>query len=234
MVGRQSCVAGHGMLLSAPMRTPRTSAAIRALRGVAAPASLRGRADDSAARLAEGRAGLPYAATMDASDVEPTSRHRPPDNAGERDTLAGVLDFLRATVVNKVAGLTERDAFRESVPPSTLSAAGVVKHLTGVERFWFSIDFADADLPWPWTEQDPHGNFRPDKAETLAGIVADYRSECQRSREVADAAALDDVARSDGMTFKLRYAMVHMIEETARHCGHLDLLRERIDGVTGE
>jgi hypothetical protein len=171
---------------------------------------------------------------MNSSDVEPMPRHRPPEDAGERDTLAGVLDFLRATVVNKVAGLTDEDALREPVPPSRLSAAGVVKHLTGVERFWFSIDFAGADLPWPWTEQDPHGNFRPNDTESLADIVADYQSECDRSRNVANFAGLDDIARSEGMGFTLRYAMVHMIEETARHCGHLDLLRERIDGTTGE
>jgi uncharacterized protein DUF664 len=163
-----------------------------------------------------------------------SSRHRPVENGGERETLASMLDFLRATVVLKVAGLTDAAARRPAVPPSTLTAAGVVRHLTGVERFWFSIDFAGAGLPWPWTEDDPHGNFRPGRAETLADIVAGYEAECVRSREVVGSAGLDDVARSDGMEFTLRYALVHMIEETARHCGHLDLLRERIDGVTGE
>jgi hypothetical protein len=161
-------------------------------------------------------------------------RQRPAESATERDTLAGMLDFLRATVVSKVDGLDDTDAFRPTVPPSTLTAAGVVKHLTGVERFWFSIDFAGADLPWPWTEDDPHGNFHPGRTETLAGIVADYRAECDRSRQAISSAGLDDVARAEGMGFTLRYALVHMIEETARHCGHLDLLRERTDGVTGE
>ncbi|HEY0532330.1 MAG TPA: DinB family protein [Actinoplanes sp.] len=163
-----------------------------------------------------------------------TPRHHPVENGTERDTLAGMLDFLRATVAVKVAGLADADAFRATVPPSALTAAGVVKHLTGVERFWFSIDFAGADLPWPWTEDDPHGNFRPGPAETLAGIVAEYRAECERSRVVVRSAGLDDVARPEGMEFTLRYALVHMIEETARHCGHLDLVRECIDGVTGE
>ena len=171
---------------------------------------------------------------MDPSGVEPVHRPCPTQDADERDTLAGVLDFLRATVINKVAGLTDEDAFSRPVPPSALTPAGVVKHLTGVERFWFSIDFAGADLPWPWTQDDPHGNFRPERAETLAGIVAGYRAECGRSRDVVSAADPDDVARAEGMAFKLRYAMAHMIEESARHCGHLDLLRERIDGATGE
>lgn len=168
------------------------------------------------------------------SDIEPIHRRRPAEDGDERDTLAGMLDFLRATVVTKVSGLTDEDAFREPVPPSTLTAVGVVKHLSGVERFWFSIDFAGADLPWPWRGDDPHGNFSPEENETLAAIVAEYRAECDRSRDVVRSAALDDVARAEGMAFKLRYAMVHLIEETARHCGHLDLIRECIDGVTGE
>jgi hypothetical protein len=135
---------------------------------------------------------------MSPDGVEPMPRHHPAQDASERDTLTGVLDFLRATVVNKVAGLTGADAFSEALPPSALTAAGVVKHLTGVERFWFSIDFAGAVLPWPWTEDDPHGNFRPARTETPARIVADYRAECERSREVVGAADLDDVARSAG------------------------------------
>jgi uncharacterized damage-inducible protein DinB len=166
--------------------------------------------------------------------VESTPRQRPPEAATEREVLSGMLDFLRATAVTKVAGLSDSDAFRRPVPPSALSAAGVLKHLTGVERFWFSIDFAGTDVAWPWTEEDPHGNFRPGKDETLAGIVAGYDAECQRSRQVTASAGLDDVARAEGMSFTLRYALVHMIEETARHCGHLDLLRESIDGATGE
>ncbi|MDP9296335.1 MAG: DinB family protein [Actinomycetota bacterium] len=144
------------------------------------------------------------------------------------------LDFLRATVVNKVAGLSDEQAFGHPVQPSELTPAGTVKHLTGVERFWFSIDFAGADLPWPWTEEDPHGAFGLTQGDTLEGIVAAYRAECDRSRREVAGAAVDDRARGSGMTFTLRYALVHMIEETARHCGHLDLLRERIDGQTGE
>lgn len=167
-------------------------------------------------------------------DVLPVPRSRPPEDATERETMTVLLDFLRATVVNKVAGLSDEQAFTTSAPPSTLTPAGVVKHLTGVERFWFSIDFAAADLPWPWTDDDPHGNFAILPGDTLATIVADYRDECVRSRDIVVAAALDDRARGPEMTFSLRYALAHMVEETARHCGHLDLLRERIDGQAGE
>jgi hypothetical protein len=166
--------------------------------------------------------------------IEPVARTRPPEDGTERETLTGLLDFLRASAVNKVAGLTDEQAFSRPVPPSALTPAGVVKHLSGVERFWFSIDFAGADLEWPWPEDDPHGCFPLDPADTLAGIVAGYLAECERSRQAIAGADLDAPARGPDMTFTLRYSLAHMIEETARHCGHLDLLRERIDGQTGE
>ncbi|MBT2511918.1 DinB family protein [Streptomyces sp. ISL-98] len=171
---------------------------------------------------------------MESDGVIPVSRSRPPDDGTEREILAGLLDFLRATVVNKVAGLSDEQGFSSPVPPSTLSPAGVVKHLTGVELFWFSIDFANADLVWPWTDDDPHGNFLLAPSDTLALIVADYQAACERSRGVVAGAGLDDRAKAPEMSFTLRYALAHMIEETARHCGHLDLLRERIDGATGQ
>jgi hypothetical protein len=166
--------------------------------------------------------------------VQPVSRIRPTETGTERETLTGLLDFLRATVVHKVAGLTDAEAARTSVTPSTLTPAGLVKHLTGAERFWFSIDFAAADLPFPWPDDDPHGAFALEPDDTLSGLVAAYEAECARSREVVAAAELDDLAKAEGMNFNLRYALSHMIEETARHCGHLDLLREAIDGKTGQ
>jgi hypothetical protein len=162
------------------------------------------------------------------------ARVRPPEDGTERETLTGLLDFLRATVILKVTGLTDAQAFSRPVPPSALTPAGVVRHLTGVERFWFSIDFAGADVAWPWTDEDPHGGFPPEPGDTLAGIVAAYRDECERSRQAIAGDDLDAPARGPDMAFTLRYALAHMVEETARHCGHLDVLRERIDGQTGE
>jgi hypothetical protein len=171
---------------------------------------------------------------MPSSEVAPVARERPPEAGTERETLAGLLDFLRSSVVNKVAGLTDEQASSAPIPPSSLTAAGLVKHLTGVERFWFSIDFAGADVSFPWTDTNPHGNFALDEDDTLRKIVAEYISECERSRRACEFARLEDQARGAGMTFTLRFAFAHMIEETARYCGHLDLLRERIDGTTGE
>lgn len=160
--------------------------------------------------------------------VRPVERTQPAQDSDEITTLAGVLDFLRATVVNKVAGLSDEDARRASAEPSTLTPASVVKHLSAVERWWFSIDFANADIA------EPEGiKFDVEAGDTLDSIVAAYLAECERSRRAISGESLDALSRGKDVYFNLRYALVHMIEETARHCGHLDLLRERIDGETG-
>ena len=170
----------------------------------------------------------------DRADLSPVRRIRPTESGTEQETLTQMLDFLRATVVAKTAGLSDEQAMARSVPASELTVASLVKHLTGTERFWFSIDFAGLDVPWPWPDDDPHGNFTIASGDTLASLVSEYHAECGRSSAAIDGAGLDEVARFDGMDFTLRYALVHMIEETARHCGHLDLLRESIDGERGQ
>ena len=161
-------------------------------------------------------------------------RTRPVEDADEWTTLTSMLDFLRATAVMKVEELTEEQGAATPVPPSTLTPAGVVKHLSATERFWFSIDFAGLDVPWPYPDEDPHGNFRLEEGDTLETIVEEYVLECERSRAAVAGAGLDEKAKGTDMNFNLRYALVHMIEETARHCGHLDLLRETTDGRTGQ
>ncbi|MDX6261433.1 MAG: hypothetical protein QOH84_3121 [Kribbellaceae bacterium] len=171
---------------------------------------------------------------MTSHQVQPVDRVRPLVAADERATLNSLLDFLRDTVVNKVAGLTDEQAFSHSVPASALTPAGLVKHLAGTERFWFAIDFAAQDIEWPWTDDNPHGNFVLTAEDTLPALVAGYQAECARSRAVVAAASLDDMAQGEGMNFNLRFALTHLIEETARHLGHLDLLRESIDGATGQ
>ncbi|RIQ31186.1 DinB family protein [Jiangella rhizosphaerae] len=170
----------------------------------------------------------------DVDAVVPLTRVEPPLRAAEKDALVLRLDFLRETVVNKVAGLSTAQATTAPVPPSTLTPAGIVRHLMCVERWWFALDFAALpDVPEPWGEHDA-GGFDLEPGETLASVVRTYLAECARSNEVIAAYSLDDVARGEGMDFDLRYAVVHMIEETGRHCGHLDLLREAIDGAVGE
>ncbi len=134
------------------------------------------------------------------ADVKPMARSQPIQHGAEKPMLESMLDFYRATVVNKVAGLTDPQAFAAAVSPSTLTLATVVKHLTGTERFWFSIDFADLDVTWPWTDDDLHGNFRIEPGDTLTTIVADYVEECARSRRAVAASHLEDAARAEGWT----------------------------------
>ena len=164
----------------------------------------------------------------------PTERVPPPRRGSEREILAGMLDYLRTAIVRKAEGLTEQQARLAPVPPSTMTPGGLVKHLTGTERFWFSIDFAGLDLEHPWPEDDPHGAWALDPTDTLPGLIEAYRAECARSDASVAGYDLDDTARGEGMDFLLRYAYAHMIQETARHAGHLDLLREVIDGSTGQ
>src|SRR5262245_29741156 len=149
------------------------------------------------------------------TDVAPVARSRPVDRGSERAMLESMLDFYRATVVNKVAGLTDAEAFTAAVPPSSLTPATVVKHLAGTERFWFSIDFDGLYVTCPWHDDDLHGNFRIEPGDSLATIVSGYVEECESSRRAIADAELDDPARGEDMDFTLRFALIHMIEETA-------------------
>lgn len=148
--------------------------------------------------------------------------------------LESMLDFFRSTVVHKASGLSDSQASTTAVPTTALTVAGLVKHLTATERFWFSIDFAALDVEWPWTDDNPHGAFDLASDDTIESLLAQYEDECDISRRAVADSDLDDPASGPGMTFTLRYAFLHMIEETARHCGHLDLLREAIDGTVGQ
>ena len=163
-------------------------------------------------------------------------RERGPQEAGERETLAGMLDFLRGTVVRKVAGLSEQQARSKPSPPSSMTVLGLVKHLTAVERWWFSLDCAALDVPKPWPEDDGlrHDGFELSEEDTVDSVLTAYVAECAASRAVVAAADLDDPALGPDMHFNLRYALAHMIEETGRHCGHLDLMREALDGKRGQ
>lgn len=157
--------------------------------------------------------------------------------ADERTTLTQFLDWYRQTIEVKVAGLTdEQSRFRPG--PSDTSPIGLVRHLAEVERHWFRIRFAGEDVGFRWwSREDPDGDFHPAADDTLADALAAYRQECERAREIVAGASLDDVARAptrDGRYCSLRWILVHMIEETARHAGHLDILREQLDGAVGD
>ena len=120
--------------------------------------------------------------------------------------------------------------------PSGLSLHGLVRHLTGVERWWFRMQFAGEDLPMLYySDDDPDQDFE-DLGGDVGQALAAWRAECEVSRAiVAGATSLEQtgIRRRDGEPFSLRWLLVHLTDEYSRHNGHADLLREQIDGATG-
>lgn len=134
-----------------------------------------------------------------------------------------------------MSGLSEED-LRRIPTASSLSLLGLLKHSAYVERWWFRRVFAGEDVFFPWTDDDPDADFRAEPDETPEQIAALYRDEVELSRAIVAAADLDDEARAprSGEPVNLRGILVHMIQEVARHLGHADILRETIDGATGD
>lgn len=167
---------------------------------------------------------------------------RPPEPlAGpERVQLEGWLDYHRATLLMKCAGLETDDLTRRAVAPSTLTLLGLLQHMTLVEVAWFDVVLHDSTTPFPYThiddgQRDRDAEFNDFTFATTEEIAATFIDVCTRSRELAADVSLDDLAkkmRRDGPV-DLRWIYLHMIEEYARHNGHADLLREVIDGSTG-
>ena len=166
--------------------------------------------------------------------MENDSRTEPPEAAGERETLAGFLDYFRATVVMKAGGLSDAAGARRLLPSLT-TVSGLVQHLTDVERFWFQdrID-GQQGIPSRWSPEDPDGGFRVSEEDSLTEIIADYKAACRQSRGVLGRFGMEDRCRGGDGRQSVRWVLVHMIEETGRHCGHLDILRELLDGTTGD
>ncbi|WP_343233532.1 DinB family protein [Streptomonospora sp. PA3] len=162
-------------------------------------------------------------------------RADPLEAVGERTTLTGFLDWHRHTLELKCAGLDPAAMAERAVPPSALSLHGLVRHLAACERWWFRIQFAGEQVPnLYYSDDDPDLDFTAtdgDPAEALAV----WRGEVQRAREIAAAAPLEatGMRKRTGAPVSLRAVLVHMIAEYARHNGHADLLRERLDGTTG-
>ena len=159
----------------------------------------------------------------------------PTDDVGdERAVLTTYLDVQRRVMRRKVADLDD-DALRRSMTPSGLTLLGMTKHLAYVERYWFGEVFAGEEVDFPWTDEDPDADWRAEPHETPADIDALYSAACERSRVItADASLDDEVSYRGDRRISLRAILVHMIEETARHLGHADLMRESLDGATGD
>ena len=168
----------------------------------------------------------------------PVERARPDRIAAEQVSVQQWLDFHRSTLLSKCSGLTAAQLKTRSVPPSALSLLGLVRHMTEVERWWFRMHVGGEDLAFPY---DPDSTGR-DFDEVADADAAANLEAFWRETEAADAAcrgkSLDLVVASRGdhpeRTRDVRWVFVHMIEEYARHNGHADLLREAIDGATGD
>ncbi|MBQ1075914.1 DinB family protein [Micromonospora sp. C31] len=154
--------------------------------------------------------------------------------ADERAVLESFLDFHRGVLLRKLRGLSDADAARRLVPSAT-TVAGLVRHLTLVERSWFpSLLAPDPGEVYLTSEEDAAASFALADGDTVERLAAAYERACTRSREVAGRFDLDHVVPHPQLgEVSLRWILVHMIEETARHVGHADILRELTDGATG-
>ncbi len=171
--------------------------------------------------------------------ADPDPRGDAPLEADERSTITGFLRWQRQTLELKCSGLSAEELARRSVEPSTMSLLGLVRHLAEVERSWFRRVMAGQDAPPHfYSDADPDGDW--DGAAPDAGVVArawaTWRAEVAfAERFVAEAPSLDVTGNEKWRgAVSLRWVLIHMIEEYARHNGHADLLRERIDGAVGQ
>jgi uncharacterized damage-inducible protein DinB len=166
-------------------------------------------------------------------------RTEPDPHTTERQAVEDWVDYHRATLLTKCQGLDAEQLKLAAAPPSKMSLLGMVRHMTIVETWWFRMHAAQEDAAMlystdEWPDADWEDLEGADAEENLATFVA----ECERCRQAVKDVALDAVVHSRGdhpeRTTTVRWIYLHMIEEYARHNGHADLLRERIDGVTGE
>jgi uncharacterized damage-inducible protein DinB len=164
------------------------------------------------------------------------NRVDPPYVADERAMLEAWLDYHRATLAWKCEGLDDARLRQRAVPPSSLSLLGLVRHMADVERNWFRRVLGGEDVPGLyWTDDDPDGDFDNVDAADVQEAFATWRAECDHARRAAAAApSLEATGLRRGETVSLRWILVHMVEEYARHNGHADFLRERIDGTVGD
>lgn len=166
-----------------------------------------------------------------------TERPDPPLIAGEREMLRAFLDYHRATLAWKCDDLSDEELRRPSMPPSTLTLLGLVRHMAEVERTWFRrVINGEHDVPFVWS---PEGDYQVayDAGDcTREEAFAAWEVEVERSRRIErEAESLDVTAHFArwGEDVSLRFVMMHLIHEYARHDGHADLIREGVDGVVG-
>jgi uncharacterized damage-inducible protein DinB len=165
-----------------------------------------------------------------------TERVGPPLIAGEREMLRAYLDFHRATLAMKCDGLSDEDLRRQSMPPSTLSLLGLVRHMAEVERAWFRRVINGEDIPLVWSADWDFQVAYDARCATRKETFDAWQDEVEHSRRIErDAVSLDVIGHNarSGDDVSLRLVMLHLIHEYARHNGHADLIREGVDGTVG-
>ena len=174
-------------------------------------------------------------------DPDHDTRPDPPSTGDERTLLVGFLAWQRETLELKCRDLDAAELARRAVPPSTLSLLGLIRHMAEVERGWFRRTMAGLDAPRPYqSDDDPDGDFDGAVADpdVVAEAWAAWRVEVAFAEAFVDAAPDLDLTSAQDNPWRgpvsLRWVLIHMIEEYARHVGHADLLREQIDGRLGQ
>jgi uncharacterized damage-inducible protein DinB len=158
---------------------------------------------------------------------------RPPATGDERTMLVAFLESQRALLLWKLRNLDEDQAHRPMVDSGT-SLLGLVKHLAWVERWWFVDYIGGAELDYPWSEDDPDADWRIEEGESIESISQLFVDAVAEANAVIAATPdLYQLGHKGKKRRSLRWVLLHMIEETARHLGHADILRELADGVTG-
>jgi uncharacterized damage-inducible protein DinB len=167
-------------------------------------------------------------------------RIHPRRNADERTSLIQVLDYQRATILLKSEGLTHAQ-LGQTLAPSSLTLAGLLKHLAAVEDSWITERFLGQPIPEPWLsapyDEDDDWEFHSAAADSPEYLRDLYVAACERSNAAIADVPLETLAPTpdrQGNPWSLRWVLLHLIEETARHAGHADLLRESIDGAVGD
>ncbi len=161
-----------------------------------------------------------------------TTAYGAPTQGDEKAVLVGMLDHYRKTIVQICSGVSEDDLRRPMVPSGS-TLLGLVKHLAFVERGWFEEVVGNTPSRLVYDDADPDMDFRIEPDETSEQIFEMYRAACERSNEILAGVSLDDVTQWPNRDVNFRWVLAHMLEETARHTGHADILREMIDGRVG-
>jgi uncharacterized damage-inducible protein DinB len=163
-----------------------------------------------------------------------TQRIRVPFTGDEKLSLHRSLERQRLAVLWKLEGLGDDD-LRRAMTPTGTNLLGLIKHLASVEYGWFCETFGRETEPLPFDEQDENADLRVRPDESTAGVLAFYERARAASDRVIDEVALEDTGTAwFGDAVSLRWVLIHLIEETSRHAGHMDIVRELIDGTTGD